>query len=382
MKILLVQLASMGDCLFVTSIAKKIKEIDYPNCHLTWLIGEKYKSLLDNNPYIDEIITAEINTQVDRFKMDSFIEPIKSNFDKIIITDFCKKNYSNFYGTTRSAFHRAYGTTTSSEIEPQIFLSDSEVENVNKFAQKHKLNDGFPILLECGPESGQSPLTFEVAQELAKKITTKNNNIKFIFSSKSKLETSNKNFIDANSLTYRENAELTKYCKLLLGASSGITWLNTSNWSAKIPMVIVVNKDEKYFNGILSASVEEDFNYWGLSINKLIEFSTLDENKIVDCILTIADKSFDAAKEKYPSIEIKTKEQIETKCLKYALSGYLNEMFKYYTDAPAEAFNCQEKKKFNKFKYYRYKILSKMTVGKTKKRYKQKYNEYKALIAS
>ena len=61
LKILLVQLGSTGDCLFVTTIARQIKEVDYPGCHLTWVIGSRYKPAIINNPHVDEILEIPVN---------------------------------------------------------------------------------------------------------------------------------------------------------------------------------------------------------------------------------------------------------------------------------------------------------------------------------
>ena len=61
MNILFVQLGSMGDCLLATTIARQIKEVDYPNCHLTWMIGDIFETVIKNNPYVDDTITKSIN---------------------------------------------------------------------------------------------------------------------------------------------------------------------------------------------------------------------------------------------------------------------------------------------------------------------------------
>ena len=58
-KILLAQLNSNGDCIYATVIAKQIKEIDYPNCHLTWAISNKCKQSILHNPHVDEIWEIE-----------------------------------------------------------------------------------------------------------------------------------------------------------------------------------------------------------------------------------------------------------------------------------------------------------------------------------
>ena len=58
-KILLVQLFSNGDCLYATTIARQIKN-DYPGCHLTWAIAGFCKSIIANNPFVDEVV--EVNS--------------------------------------------------------------------------------------------------------------------------------------------------------------------------------------------------------------------------------------------------------------------------------------------------------------------------------
>ena len=54
MRVALVQLAAYGDCLFATLVARQIKR-DHPGCHLTWVIGDKFASILDGNPHVDAV---------------------------------------------------------------------------------------------------------------------------------------------------------------------------------------------------------------------------------------------------------------------------------------------------------------------------------------
>ena len=57
-KIILVQLYSNGDCLYATAIARQIKQ-DFPGCHLTWAIASFCKSIIFNNPFVDEILEVD-----------------------------------------------------------------------------------------------------------------------------------------------------------------------------------------------------------------------------------------------------------------------------------------------------------------------------------
>ena len=60
-RFLIGQLGSFGDCLFATTVARQIKN-DYPDCHLTWAVGSIYRSILDGNPYIDDIWEFPLST--------------------------------------------------------------------------------------------------------------------------------------------------------------------------------------------------------------------------------------------------------------------------------------------------------------------------------
>jgi len=63
-KILLAQLNSNGDCLYATVIAKQIKEVDYPECHLTWAVNSYCRQSVLFNPYVDEIWEIATNKSI------------------------------------------------------------------------------------------------------------------------------------------------------------------------------------------------------------------------------------------------------------------------------------------------------------------------------
>src|SRR6187399_186933 len=88
-KIILVQLYSNGDCLYATTVARQIKE-DFPGCHLTWAIAAFCKSIVANNPYIDEVL--EVNTVVKndvaafrRFKKEIYRRQKEGVYDQVFI---------------------------------------------------------------------------------------------------------------------------------------------------------------------------------------------------------------------------------------------------------------------------------------------------------
>src|SRR5688572_16686039 len=60
--------------------------------------------------------------------------------------------------------------------------------------------------------------------------------------------TSTATIIDASILSIRENAALTHYCNLLIGCSSGITWLSTSTAGNFLPMVQLLDPNAAFMN--------------------------------------------------------------------------------------------------------------------------------------
>ena len=310
MNILLVQLGSNGDCLFVTTIAKQIKEIDYPGCKLTWMIGSNCSHIIENNHFIDEKIIIPIKDINDlwfkRNNINDLIqkETITYNFDRIFITDFTINNAKLRFGTTRSTLFRCYNHKITISPEPQIFLINQEIENVYNFCKKNLIIKGENnILFECSPQSGQSNISFEKAIIISEFILSKINDVKIILSSNIKFTHPNKNIIDASVLSIRENAELVNYCNLMIGCSSGLTWLATSNWPKKIQMIQLISPHFK--NGIIPASVKTDFEYLGLSLNSIIELYDPNDMLISDCIVSVYQNGFNFSRTLFDQYSLK-----------------------------------------------------------------------------
>lgn len=276
LRILLVQLGANGDCLFVTTLAKQIKEIDYPGCHLTWMIGSFYRQVITNNKYVDNIYEIPFAKKEDLFMNRTRIHELvaeaknKQYYDKIFVTDFTPENYEHWVGSTRSSLFRTYPHRLKIAPKPIIFLTPIEQENVSSFCKRNRINErSFNILFECSPNSGQSLIDFKNGLMIAEQIACLNPSVKIIMSSNKAFTHTEQRIIDGSVLSWRENAELANYCQLLIGCSSGITWLCTSNWVKEIPMIQTINPD--YFNGRITASVKADFKYFGLPTNNIIE---------------------------------------------------------------------------------------------------------------
>jgi len=290
--------------LFVTTIAKQIKEVDFPGCHLTWLIGSRYKQVILNNCFIDEILELPIFSREDIIKQRNAVKgyiysnKMNDTYDNIFITDFTPENYINWYGTTRSSLFRSYPFKLKVHPEPIVYLTESEKLNVANFCNKHDLiNNKVNVLFECSPESGQSVMSMHTAKKLAEEISSKNLMIKFILSSNQSFITDNLNIIDGSKLSWRENAELANYCQLLIGCSSGISWLCTSNSVKKIPFIQIINPN--YMEGRISPSMKVDFMYFGLDTKSIIELLNPTYDRLKQCFLAFSQNSFEHAKKSY-----------------------------------------------------------------------------------
>ncbi len=121
LKILLVHLYSNGDCLYATTVARQIKH-DYPGCILTWAIASFCKPIIENNPYVDEILEVAIeknNVQAFR-KFRKKIKLLKKNgaFDEVFITHNMDTNLAYYDGCIRSGILSAYPNHITVPVQP------------------------------------------------------------------------------------------------------------------------------------------------------------------------------------------------------------------------------------------------------------------------
>ncbi len=299
-RILLGQLASNGDCLYATTVARQIKT-DYPDCHLTWAIGSRWRSIIDGNPDVDEVweipyydVPGHLE-QWKRFEVEARSRQKNGDFDEVFLTQFSLDNLHFWTGGVREAILRAYRHPITVNKTPVVRLSNSEVENVRQFATHHQLTEKSQVILfECGPRSEQSLVNPQFALDFARHITKKLPDVAVVLSSYHSFESDHPGIIDGSELTVRENAELTSFCSLLIGASSGITWIATSDWAKSLPMVQLVIPD-----AVRSNSVAYDFAQRGADASQLIEMHRYDLQTVVDCAAQIISIDFASTKSKY-----------------------------------------------------------------------------------
>jgi hypothetical protein len=296
-KILLVQLYSNGDCLYATAVARQIKK-DFPGSHLTWAIAGFCKNIIALNADVDAIRIVDDVPKNDvaafrKFKRKVFSEKDKGEWDEVFVTHNMDDNQALYDGTIRGMIFRAYPFPITVSIQPELKLAEEELEKVRHFSNLHNLSSFKNVILwEYAPQSGQSVLSIEFVMELAERIVQLPFTCVILSSANSFKSTSN--IIDASTLTVRENAALTHYCTLLLGCSSGITWLSTSTTAKQLPMVQLLNPQAFFLN---TPSV--DFERYGISTQNLIEITTIEEPTIYGCIRTIIEEDFEKAKAIY-----------------------------------------------------------------------------------
>ena len=162
------------------------------------------------------------------------------------------------------------------------------------FAEKYNLS-GYKnvILFEFAPQSGQLAMTPALALEMAGKIVA-NESTAIILSSNLKIGDAYEHIIDGSPLTLRETAALTHYCTLLLGCSSGITWISTSDAARQLPMIQILDPDAYWVNPI-----SRDFERFGYPTDQLIELYENKVEKTTACVTEVLNNGFEITRQKY-----------------------------------------------------------------------------------
>ena len=326
--ILLVHLFSNGDCLYATTVARQIKN-DFPGCKLTWMIAAYCRNIIDNNPYVDEIITETTVAKNDNFHYRKLLAVIKKQqqdgqWDEVFITHNMYNNLCWYDGTVRGMVLRAYPRPITVPVQPVLVLTEEEKNKVARFASDHFLEKYKQVILwEYAPQSGQSALSANEVMQIAVRLTETNQDIAVILSSAVSF-ISTDNIIDASSLSVRENAALTHYCHLLIGCSSGLTWLTTSSAANMLPMLQLLNPQAMFIN-----APSEDFKRNNIPV-QLIEMTTLDSNRIINCVTVILNEGMEKACQEFN--EVLPLQFITTRQIVYNMLCYLqfDEIKKHY----------------------------------------------------
>lgn len=298
-RFLIIQLYSNGDCLYVTTLARQLKN-DHPRCHITWAIAPFCAAILQHNPYVDTIWPVEYmnDRKIETFRNNRrrlFEEAGEKGFDKIFFTQIIEENFVHYDGLVRSSLFSAFGLPIIVPLTPIISLSEQEKEKVAQFAENNHLGKFRQVILfECAPQSGQLAMDINRARALAASITERNEDCCVILSSANKVEHPSPQIVDGSVLSLRETAALTHYCHLLIGCSSGITWSATSEAAKQLPSIQLLNKRAYIFN-----SPVLDHNRMHLSTDRWLELYKFDDSLVGEAIEAIFRDGFDKARIKY-----------------------------------------------------------------------------------
>lgn len=305
-RILLGQLGSNGDCLYTTILARQIKR-DYPNCHLTWAVSSICKGTIEENPFVDEIWEIHLAGWADMaeawydFENQAKARAERGDFDEIFLTQIYPNNFQNYDGTVRPSIFRAYPKPITVPIQNILKLRSKEVEKVQAFAEKNNLQQSSQVILfECASKSGQSFVTPNYALYVAQGLISLLPDCQVILSSNFPIPQGNPGIIDGSKLSLRETAELTKYCHLFIGCSSGITQIALTDWAKPLPMIQLLSKSTSAYG-----SIAHDFEYWGMSSEQILEMTDVPVEQLIECVYTAFTKGFPEARHDFhQSIEI------------------------------------------------------------------------------
>ena len=315
-RVLLGQLLANGDCLYATTVARQIKTDD-PNCHLTWAISSRCRQVLRNNPHVDAVWEWNLERRGELrdhwshavqlwedLKREAYAARDRGEFDEIYLTQIDYSHIEDYDGTIRSFILGGYSGPITVPVNPVVRLEEDEVARVAAFVDSHPVvrHCAHVILFEYAPKSGQSFVTPAYALEVSRALVASRPDVCVLLSANLSLDTGNERIIDAHTLSFRENAELTKHCTLLVGSSSGISWLSTSDWAKSLPMVQLLKSTAFTPNSFI-----HDHERQGLPTDHILEMIDCPASRLVDCLLTIFNEGFPAARGRFHErISLKT----------------------------------------------------------------------------
>lgn len=301
-RILLGQLGANGDCLYATILARQLR-VDHPEAHIVWAVSSQCAHLLVNNPHVDEIWEIPISgwdqheTMWRLFEREALSRYVRRDFDQVLLSQIWPNNFQNFDGTVRPSILRSYGRPITVPIENIINLTAREIENVETFVEARRLHEfEHRILFECSSKSGQSFMTPELAQEVARNLYRFVPGATVIFSTHQSMSLDDGRSQFAGSLSLREVAHLTHHCTLFVGSGSGCSVVASSTAAKPLPMIQLLSASTSVF-----ASFAHDMDYFGIEDRQILEMTNEDPDYIASCIATACKGGMTKAIDEYDS---------------------------------------------------------------------------------
>ena len=219
---------NIGDILLCTPIARQLKA-DNPDCEVIWYTSERYKFVLENNPFIDQIVSLD----GDPLMLDESIPELKSKHQWTGF--FTPAAYMNREKTPGGSLPELVkGSVDFEWTVPFVpVLRLSETEKARAAAYWNGLPSGRKILIETEFNSQQSHLTEEYIEKLFETLSPVNP--VFVFTTKNKPAYFDKFKNKYSNVLwcqedFRLNAEFYNLCDAFVGVSSGISCLSNSDY--------------------------------------------------------------------------------------------------------------------------------------------------------
>jgi ADP-heptose:LPS heptosyltransferase len=294
-------LASNGDCLYATAIARQIKA-DFPGCHLTWAIGSLSASVLANNSDVDEVWELPQNSWADMendwnlFEIDARRLADAGQFDYVFLTQISPARFANYDGTVRPSIFRNYGRSVTVPVDVTINLTEQERYEVDNWFKANPASDASQVVLfECSSKSGQSFMTKEMALQIAHRITEARSKTVVIISTHEKLAIEHPRIVSGDALSIRQITRLTDYVDLFVGCGAGLTVAATAGVAKpSLPNIQILSRSTSVY-----ASFRHDFAYFGKPTANFLELTTEDPGHLSKVALVALTDSFATAKAEF-----------------------------------------------------------------------------------
>ena len=269
MKILIIQQKMIGDVLTSTILFEAIKE-KYPKAELHYLINSHTLPVIENNPFIDDVILYTPEIQKSNLKMWSFIKSIRKNKYDVIIDVYSKLSSNTIsllskvktkisYHKKQSLFiynynikrtnhsNKVSGLEISNRLKlltplniykesltPKIYLTKEEIYNSKIYLENNSINFTTPLYMisVLGSSEDKSYPPKYMAKIIDTIVTETKGQILFNYIPKQftqakivydfcKTETKKHIHFNVFGENLREFLAITKHCDALIGNEGG-----------------------------------------------------------------------------------------------------------------------------------------------------------------
>jgi ADP-heptose:LPS heptosyltransferase len=166
---LIIKLGDVNEVLLSTPLVKILKE-EYPDCHITYVVGDEAQQVVQGNPYLDQVIVFEesrfehIREEKNIFKAKKALNPVKNRLKDRkydVVFDLENKKRTHYLAFRASARKRilmgeawsAFFYTKKLEPDPELHLTE----------------DYLRLLREIGIEVDNYPVEFAIGSSGQKK---------------------------------------------------------------------------------------------------------------------------------------------------------------------------------------------------------------------